>query len=205
MKRVTVLLTLMVVLAVSSLAYAEEDGPGTLSIGLHGIGSQWNYGRPMLRWRPSDSWAFDFTPTVRTSDGNDHSSSSGSSDMSNDSYGLNVGIVKIFRNIAGASVGWRVEVGYTYQSYSNSYDYSGTPYSYHDRTQLFDLGFGPDLEYFVPAVPGLSIGASAQIHYRYVSDTYASTSTTSFMSYSRSYREKNIDLLGELLTIRYYF
>lgn len=193
----------MVLLLFSSLAYAEDDGAGSLSIGLHGIGSRWNYGQPMLRWRPSDSWAFDFTPTVHVREAGDTDNQGGSTDYDGDTYGLSVGIVKMFRSIAGISIGWCVEVGYAYSSFSSSYDYSGTTNSSNYRTQIIDFGFGPDFEYFVPSIPGLSIGASAQIHYRYVSETYNYEYPST--SYSASYRAKNIDLLGELLTVRYYF
>jgi len=196
MNKVVILSTFVMALFFASLVHAEDVRPGSLAIGVHGIGAEWNYGRPMLRWRPSDNWAFDFTPTLSTAD------AGGISDRETGLYGMNVGIVKQIRNVGGVSVGWRMELGYTYSTNSSS-SISSSIYTSNYRSKFTDVGFGPDLEYFVPAVPGLSLGASAQIHYRYI--IAKNTYNYALTSYNDSYHESMIDLMGELLTVRYYF
>lgn len=196
MKKIAVLITLIMGLFFSSVVYAEDDHPGSLAIGVHGIGTQWNYGRPTLRWRPSDGWAFDFTPVISRRDDHDNLDNK----YKSDTYGLNFGVIKQSRNSGGLFIGWRMEIGYEYTKTiirSGSYYSSSSNY---ERERTIDLGFGPDLEYFVPVVPGLSIGASAQIHYRYESDKYHYESNPEIADYNA-----RLDLLGELLTVRYYF
>jgi hypothetical protein len=198
------------------VVHAEEDGPGSLAIGVHGMGGEWNSGRPTFRWKSSDKLSFDFTPVITIEDGNGnnmYNDYGGTNDYEGRTYGLNVGMVRQIRNIGGLSLGWRAEIGYVYGSFGSIYAYS-SPFpgssSSHQRRRSIDLGFGPDLEYFPAAVPGLSIGASAQIHYQYMSDHYQSAAiyTESFLSPTSSeygVRQTRLNLLGELLTIRYYY
>ena len=106
MKQIGMLLLVAVTLICSSLAFGEEEEQGTLAVGVHGIGGFWVYGQPMFRWRPSDNWAFDFTPVTYGNDGRSELSRSES-----DTYGLNIGIVKLVRKIGGVSAGWKTELG----------------------------------------------------------------------------------------------
>lgn len=201
----------------SSVVYAEESAPGSFAVGVHGMGDEWDTGRPTFRWRSSDKWAFDFTPVITIGDNNGHSEYSGGDSSSNafkaKTYGLNVGAVRQVRNANGLSIGWRAEIGYVYTSVESSSELNvafGNWQSFNERWRYIDLGFGPDLEYFIPGVPGLSIGASAQIHYQYISARHHSLTiypgwSMAVPGANASTRENNYSLLGELLTIRYYY
>jgi hypothetical protein len=221
MRKIVVLIMVMAAVVFSSVGYAEDSAPGSVAIGVHGMGTEWNEGRPTVRWRASDKWVFDFTPVLTIDDfneGHESSSTLGANDSKYRVYGLNVGVVRQVRNMGGLSIGWRAEAGYVY-----SLNESGSQFMYPslsmvgagvgvDRRESIDLGFGPDLEYFIPGVPGLSLGASAQIHYQYTSAHYHSTSSytsggVTFYSppVQDAYHENTLSLIGELLTIRYYY
>jgi hypothetical protein len=200
MKKSVVAVVFLLGLLVSTEAFAENEQQGQMAIGAHGIGSQWNYGQPMVRWNKTEELAIDFTPIISERNGG------GSGKSKSETYGLNVGIVKRHRMPGGLSLGWRVELGYDYTSSGSEYTSGSYSSSYHDRYQHIDLGVGPDLEYFVQSIPGLSVGAYSQIHYRYTIDNYHS-SNSSFIpaeSQSNSYVSQ-VDLMGELLVVRYYF
>lgn len=221
MRKSLVLVMFIAGMVFSSVGYAEESAPGSVAVGVHGIGTEWNEGRPTVRWRASDKWAFDFTPVLSVEDLNtssDNSSSLGANDSRARVYGLNVGVVRQIRNAGGLSIGWRAEAGYVYTYVeANSLQMNAFWPGYGSdltvgRRQAIDLGFGPDLEYFVPGVPGLSLGASAQIHYRYTSDHYHSTYSSTYPGltyysppYQDAYHDNSLALIGELLTVRYYY
>lgn len=219
MKKSLVLIVFIAGMVFSSVGYAEDSAPGSLAIGVHGIGGEWSSGRPIARWKASDTWAFDFTPVLTVQDFNDNNSQSDTSVNMNNStrqrlYGLNVGVVRQIRNVGGLSIGWRAEVGFQYNHIERSSEFTMPPItepgSSNERREIIDLGFGPDLEYFVPVVPGLSIGASAQIHYQYSSDHYHSSTTAIGVvvppsQFQDSSRQTTLTLIGELLTIRYYY
>lgn len=209
---------IMIALSVPSVVSAEERSPGSLALGVHGLGTQWSYGRPTLRWKYSDRMSFDFTPVATLDDTTGHGNSfdsNGVNDGKSSTYGLNVGLVRQLRTVAGFSLGWRTEIGYTYgvQEYRSAYSspQSGTSASSGSQGRWRDIefGFGPDAEYFVAAVPGLSIGASAQIHCRYTSQRYHYQTTSSGYMLSGSVddtsRRTTLSLIGELLTLRYYY
>lgn len=221
MKKIVVLIMVMAGVVFSSVGYAEDSAPGSLGIGVHGMGGEWSTGRPTVRWKASDKWAFDFTPVLTIDDFNENnegSSSLGANDSKYRTYGLNVGVVRQIRNVGGLSIGWRAEAGYVYSLNESSSQYMytlspmiGTGVGV-DRRESIDLGFGPDLEYFIPGVPGLSLGASAQIHYRYTSAHYHSTSSNTYGGvtlysppFQDAYHENTLSLIGELLTVRYYY
>ena len=154
------------------------------ALGVQGGGSGWPVGNPTLRWRPSPSQALDFTPSF--------SYSCGPSSNYEYSYRFEACWVRTVRTDQMLLVGLRIAPGYS--RYVSRY--------YRQRTCRYsiDICVGPDLEYFLPILPRLSVGITGVVRIHYTArDLYSSGAL-----YATSYGW-DMDILGQWLTVRYYF
>jgi len=182
-------LSLFVLLAAFAGQFrAEAAEEHSLALGFEGIGSEWGTGKPTLRWKRSDRISWDFTPTIqfRTE----------SEPGSTDSYtaGLNVGRIKSWKVAEGLHLGIRNELGYTVswsRAMTQANDRSTLTKNYH-----VDYGIGPDIEYFIPSFPQLSLGAQAIVHLLY------GETRSGDMDQRKGFSS---DIQAQIFTIRYYF
>jgi hypothetical protein len=169
-------------------AAASSEYPGKLALGVHGAGSMFNNGSPRATWMINPRNAVDLTPiflgratreinTIRNSD----------------TLGLNIAWIRTLSEWGGLRLGVAAEAGYTHSNYHDSSNYR-------QNQTTYQLGLGPDLEYFIPACPQLSIGARTVIRYSLYEDREINPGGPSSHGLTRT-----ISLLGEGLSIRYYF
>jgi len=186
----------------NAVSFAESDN-GTFALGFQGIGNIYANARPTVRWRKSDSYSFDLTPTFSYQD-NGETLTTSKTNISN--YGLTLGIIKNLKETQGLRIGWLTNLGYTY-GYENITPKSNQSTSYNYNNYVLNVGIGPDFEYFIPVFPRISIGAQAIAQYQYVETTYKSTAGPSSRTATQTDQthSSNITLLGEVFTARYYF
>ena len=67
--------------------------------------------RPTIRWKKSDAYSFDLTPTFSYQD-NGETLTTSKTNISN--YGLTLGIVKHLTEVQGLRIGWLTNLAYTY-------------------------------------------------------------------------------------------
>jgi len=185
MKLKTLFIALGVVLSTGLIVKAEPTGK--LGIGFQGVGTMYTQGAPTVRWLKSEKTYFDFTPMINY---NNQNNSTYSPSNTFYSYGLNVGLIRNINTDKGINFNYRCELGYIY-SYQNGG--AGAPAKQNQLT----LGIGPDLEYFIPVIPNLSIGATGVIRLTY----------TDYQNSSGPYNIHTtaVQLFGQILTVRYYF
>ena len=161
------------------------DGRSKASFGVHGVGSHWAVGTPTMRWRLSDSMALDLTVDLGLNKGSNGASSF-------DAFRTGMGLVHKCKEGNGFIVSVRLDAGYNYL-----YQRYPDPFSFSYVSHQVSLGFGPDIEYFIPAMPQLSIGAFATLAGSWYQQKESGSSKN----------EKSIGLAtsGQLLTVRYYF
>ena len=153
-----------------------------IALGIHGPGSEWETGSPTLRWRPGASIAFDFTPTF--------SYSREYRDVYDYSLRLEVGCVPTLRIRDDLLLGLRIAPGY-----GRYFEKAG---NHRQQEYSIDLCIGPDLEYFIPISARLSLGLQGTIRVRYSQREYLS-----WHLYADP--RTSVTLLGQWLTVRYYF
>lgn len=134
-----------------------------------------HFGSPTIRWNKSENISLDFTPEINYTDG--------SESEANYQYGLDVGIIKKCKNNNSLKKGLAINLGYTY--FGPSY-----------REYRATFGIGADLEYFIPALPNLTIGSQILLNY-----AYSETDDGDYGNMENS----SIFLSGQFLALRYYF
>jgi hypothetical protein len=175
---------------------SEVGSPARFALGVQGIGTMYGNGNPNLTWILSPTYSLELTPIFSGQKLMD--SPSHVSDNNSDRWGLNVTVTRLFMAHGGLRIGGLFEVAYAH-SYSHYPD--PTVYqNYKSHQDTVDIGFGPDFEYFIPAVPNLSIDARCALRYTY-SQTKGYHNGGGF-SETISQAE---ELVGQGLTLRYYF
>jgi hypothetical protein len=183
--RMRTLLFLAICVTLLSARAVRADGERTaegISLGIHCNGSEWGHATPTLRWRPGPAVGVDFTPSYSYWNGGPH----------NYEYDLHleVGYAPTVCANGPLLLALRVATGYTTIKHS-----SGGPLRHKETTYRVDLTAGPDLEFFLPSLPQLSIGIHSVIRVRF-EETH---------SWSRYDDQIIVDMGGEWLTMRYYF
>jgi len=191
MKSKTIVLAFVAIVFMSTQIRAEPAG--TFAVGFQGIGSLYSHGNPTVTWRTTQKTSFDFTPSISYS--SNSNTSIGTMHYKNHRYGLNVGLVRNLRSTSGLNCNGLVELGYCF-SYGTSQSTWGT-YTKSHSSQV-DFGLGPDLEYFVSGVPGLSVGTRGVVRLSYIDGRSNEMGPTHECGFS-------VRLLGQIFTIRYYF
>ncbi len=176
-------------------ATAEDSAVGRFSLGLHGIGSVHADGHPVVSWHLTEGLRLDLTPVIELND------DSGSSEYDREWYGLDIGLTKQLREIRGMRLGFQTLIGYRYGRYDNTYTSGAYSEARFDR---YRLGIGPELEYPIPKVPGLSLGAQVMLIAEFSKED--SLNISSYGTYtSASGDTRRIVLTGQVLTVRYRF
>ena len=176
---VVVCMTLLSSCAVGADADGTERG---IALGIHCGGSEWGHATPMLRWRTSAAAAVDFTPSYSYWGGAPHE------------YGyelhLELGYIRTMCAHGPLLLALRIAPGYMRNTYS-----TGRHDNDKETTYGIDLASGPDLEYFLPSLPELSIGIQSVVRVRFRETHH----------WGRYDGYALVDMLGQWLTIRYYF
>lgn len=175
---------------------AEAPVNSGVALGFQGIGNIYQDGFPTLRWRKSQKNAFDLTLDLDI----DNSSQSQSYDSESQNYGIDLGWVRNIRENDSVKIGLLWQVGYTYGHSSADYPPSWNGITSSTMYQV-SAGVGPDLEIFIKKIPGLSIGATGIVEFNY-SETKSKKNFSPGTSLSES---KELNIRGQVLTLRYYF
>lgn len=172
-KKIIVMFTLgmFILTTIHSFAKAAENKKN-ISLGVTDSGD------PTIRWNKSENISFDFSPQIVYADD--------SFSKKHYTYGLGIGIIKKCKNNGPFQKGLAISLEYSY-GYYNSKTYNAT------------FGLGPDLEYFIPTLPNVSIGSQILLNYTYneINNYYDDSGHLD--------RYSSISLSGQFLTIRYYF
>jgi hypothetical protein len=197
--------------AAAPTASAEDaqanGGLSKFAIGIYGVGNQYTNAQPTLRWSFNPAWALDVTPLVSFN----HFDSAGQ-EGDNHSDGLDLALVKRLSTRAGLQFGIAALAGY---SYSSTFIDQNAPAEADQTGKSYSLrfGVGPDLEYRLPSLPNLTIGAHAFLRYTF-RQVWGKASvlvpsppgdTNSLVGTRGTATTHTIGFAGEAFTIRYYF
>lgn len=174
----------------SKLVFAEDVTKNKLAIGFHGIGSTYMDGSPTIRWNLAEKIALDITPFIST-----HEESGGTADFDYVTFGLDVGMISKSKKIKNLKLGLLTELFYSYSN--RTWAWSSISGSTKNKSFRLGVGLGPDLEYFIPAMPNLSIGGRTTIIYSYGEEKDSDQSPLR--------KTNDINLTGQVFTVRYYF
>jgi hypothetical protein len=164
--------------------------------GIYGPGNQYDDAHPTLRWRLKPDWALDATPLLS------FTGSNGSGHQLNTyNFGLDLGLVRNLTTTNGLRVGIATLAGYSYQQGSNILLFP--PATYYTKSFTLRAGVGPDLEYAIPMIPRLTVGAHVFLRYSY-SQAWGFNQLTGTPN-APAVSTHKVDLAGETLTVRYYF
>ncbi|MBV9080526.1 MAG: hypothetical protein JO102_05345, partial [Elusimicrobia bacterium] len=153
-------LAVMTAALLSAASAHATDSGRTTSIGIHTLGGEFTQGTPTFRHLIGDRHSIDFTPIVSFSD----TDTTGATVTKTQRYGLNVGFVRNIVGVNNLNIGVRFEGGYDYRY--DTLEGPNRPFSSHGSGYDFNLGVGPDLEYFLPAFEGaFSVGAQGVLGY----------------------------------------
>ena len=180
-----VLALLSVLLCLPTHCGSASEAYSGIALGVHGGGNAWSVGTPTVRWRPGQSVGLDFTPSLSYSSSRfvDHEYS----------YHFEVGYTRTVRADDMFLLSLRIAPGYSRSVTDWGPGRTDVRYS-------IDLCVGPEFEYFLPVLPALSVGVLGGLRLRYSEfDQY---------SYGRIVTGDHgteIEILGQWLTVRYYF
>jgi len=176
------LLVCVILLPICALGADADESQEGISLGIHCGGSEWDHATPMLRWRSGPTVAVDFTASYSYWGAGPHQ------------YGYDLhfelGYVRTVCVRGPLVLALRVAPGYMRNTYS-----TGSHEDDRETTYGVDVAAGPDLEYFLPSLPQLSIGIQSVIRVRFREEHQWGD----YDGYT------TVDMLGQWLAIRYYF
>ena len=183
MKTVVILVMAVGLIPSQSTSSSSAPMPQGLALGMYSAGSQWNKANPTLRLRLTMSTALDVTPSFRYRN-------FARSGLKYHTYTgvIEVGCVPTLRRGDRSVLGLRLAVDYAREEEH----FAG------DHWVASELGFsvGPDMEFSFPIFRGLTIGAHGVVRISQFWDEH-----------DRGFKHGDtfVELLGQVLTIRYYF
>jgi hypothetical protein len=162
------------------------------AIGFQTLGGEFTSGNLTMRWHLSPNTSFDASPIVLVS----KTDTNGPADTKTERYGLNIGLVKNIATMGGLTSGIRFEGGYDYRY--DSQDSSAFPQSSAGKGYDWNVGVGPDFEYFIPTISRLSLGAQGMFG-------YTSSYHSIFSQTAHDQKDTTIGFKGAIFTLRYYY